>query len=190
MGVALVALSPALPALLGSAWHAVPAVLLWTGVTLIANLPIVLGSASYLYAADAVGTVALAAAAGAVIWLAVTLPLLSKLGAPAAGIGWCVSSTVQLSLLAMRTGKRSGAAIGAHVGVPIAIGIAAAIVGWLTADASGRSVWAGLLGVAAGEALLLGALFAVRRSALRDVRFLAGDAMGALTRRAASPAQP
>lgn len=189
MGVGIVAFAPALPGLLGSAWHDVPAVLLWAGITLIASLPIGLTSASYLFAADAGGTVVAAALISMVIWLAVTLPLLPALGAPAAGIGWFVSAVVQLTLLAVRTGRHSGAAVVANVGLPIAIGVAAAFAGWLITDAAGRSGAAGLIGVVAGEALLFGALLAIRRSAVRDIGVLVGDARGTFSRGSASPAQ-
>jgi hypothetical protein len=189
MGVGIVAFAPALPVLLGSAWHDVPAVLLWAGITLIAGLPIGLGSASYLFAADAGGTVVAAALLSAVIWLGVTLPLLPALGAPAAGIGWFVSALVQLTLLAVRTGRHSGAALVANVGLPIAIGVAAAVAGRLVTDAAGGSVAAGLIGVGSGEALLFGALLAVRRSAVRDIGGLVGDALGTFSRGSASPAQ-
>jgi O-antigen/teichoic acid export membrane protein len=190
MGIAVVGFAPALPVVLGPGWNDVPAVLLWAGVTLIANLPIVLGSASYLFAADAGGTVVVAAVVGAVLWLGVTLPLVSSLGAPAAGIGWFASALVQLTLLVTRTGAHSGAAVARNIGVPVAIAMGAAAAGWLVADAAGRTVAAGLLGAAAGEAILLGALLVVRRSALRDIRGVAAQALGGFLRGPAPPAQP
>ena len=188
MGVALVGFAPALPVLLGPGWHQVPSVLLWAGITLIANLPIVLSSASYLYAADAGGTVVVAALLAAVIWPAVTLPLLPSLGATAAGLGWFVSAFAQLTLLAFRTGRHSGAAIAANVGLPVVLGAAAAAAGWLIADAAGGSIGAGLLGVAVGEVLLVGALLVLRRDAVRDIGSLVGDALSGFA--GGSPAQP
>jgi PST family polysaccharide transporter len=188
MGVGIVAFAPALPVLLGSAWHDVPAVLLWSGITLIASLPIGLTSASYLFAADAGGTVVMTTLLSAVLWLGVTLPLLPALGAPAAGIGWFVSALVQLTLLAVRTGRHSGAALIANVALPIAIGVAAAVAGRLATDAAGGSVVAGLIGVGAGEALLFGAFLAVRRSAVRDIGALVGDAFDSFSRGSAAPA--
>ena len=98
------------------------------------------------------------------------------------GIGWLVGALAQLTLVAVRTGRRSGAAMAANVGVPVGLGVAAAVAGWMIADAAGRTVAAGLLGVGVGEALLFAALLAVRRSAVRDIGGLVGDAVAGFTR--------
>jgi hypothetical protein len=95
---------------------------------------------------------------------------------------------VQLTLLAVRTGRHSGAALIANVALPIAIGVAAAVAGRLATDAAGGSVVAGLIGVGAGEALLFGAFLAVRRSAVRDIGALVGDAFDSFSRGSAAPA--
>jgi O-antigen/teichoic acid export membrane protein len=188
--VALVGFAPALPVILGAGWHDVPAVLLWSGVALIASFPVVIGSSPYLLASDAAGTVVTAAVIGAVIWLGVGLALLSELGAPAVAIGWCSGALVQLLVLARGTAARSGAAVARSVGPPVAIGVAAAVAGWLVADAAGRSIGAGLLGLAAGEAIVFGALLAVRRPALRDTRGLATRAIGGLAGRGVDAVPP
>jgi O-antigen/teichoic acid export membrane protein len=181
--VALVSFAPALPVLLGDGWGDVPAVLLWAGVTLIAHFPVMLGSSPYLFASDAGGTVVKAVLLGAAVWLGVALPLLPELGAPAAAVGWCAGALVQLSFLASRTAARSGAAMVTTVGVPVAIGVVAAAGGWLVADAAGDGVAAGLLGLAAGEAVLFAALLALSRPAVRDTRGLVGEAIGSLVAR-------
>jgi O-antigen/teichoic acid export membrane protein len=181
--VALTGFAPALPVLVGGGWGDVPAVLLWAGIGMIASFPIMLGSTSYLFAADAGGTVLGTAVAAAVVWLGVALPLLPAIGAPAAGVGWCAAGVVQLALLTPRTRARSGAAVAASLAPPTAVAIAAAAAGWVLADAAGGSIGSGLLGVAAGETILFATLAALRRSVLRDVRLIMGDAVGNLAAR-------
>jgi O-antigen/teichoic acid export membrane protein len=183
MMVALTGFAPALPVLLGGGWGDVPEILLWAGIAMIASFPITLGSAGYLFAADAGGTVLGAAVAGAVVWLGVALPLLPVLGAPAAGVGWCAAAVVQLALLTPRTGARSGAAVAASLGPPTVVAIAAAGAGWVVARATGGSIESGLLGAVAGEAILFAALAALSRRALRDTRLIVADALGNLAAR-------
>ncbi|HEX2104153.1 MAG TPA: oligosaccharide flippase family protein, partial [Solirubrobacteraceae bacterium] len=188
MMVAFVAFAPALPVVLGPDWHDVPAVLLWSGLAVMAILPVALGSSPYLFASGSAGTVVLAASLGAVVWLAVALPLVPSLGAPAAAIGWCAGAIVQLAVLATRTIARTGAALGTSVGVPLATGIAAVAAAWLVTDAAGRTVGGGALGLLAGEALLFGTLLALRLPAMRDTRGLVVQAIGSLSGTSAAPA--
>ena len=168
--VALVGFAPAVPDVVGPGWEDVPAVLLGGGLTLLVSFPVVIACSPYLFAADNGGTVILAAALGAVVWLGVALPLVPSLGAPAAAVGWAAGAVVQLALLASRTADRSGASLVRTAGAPIAIGIAAAVTAWIVSDAAGRGVGAGLLGVVAGEAALLVALAVLCRAALRETR--------------------
>jgi O-antigen/teichoic acid export membrane protein len=182
--VALTSFAPALPRLLGDGWGDVSAILLWAGVALIGGFPVVVAASPYLLAADAAGTVFVAQVLGAVLWLGVGLSLLTSLGTPAVGVGWCAGALVQMSLIASRAADRSGAAMAASIGLPVALGIVAAVSGWLVADAAGRSIGAGLLGAAVGEAILFAALLAVRRPALRDTRGFMAQAIGTLRPRA------
>jgi O-antigen/teichoic acid export membrane protein len=181
--VAVTGFAPALPTLLGDGWEAVPAILLWAGVALICSLPIYLPSAGYLFATDAGGTVLTTALAGAVTWLAVALALVPVLGAPAAGVGWCASAVVQMALLVPRMTARSGAAVARSLARPTAAAVAAAAGSWLLARALGGSVAGGVAGVGAGELALLVMLVAAAPRALRDVRLVAGDAVGDLSAR-------
>jgi O-antigen/teichoic acid export membrane protein len=186
--VALVGFAPAVPAVVGEGWESVPSVLLFAGVTLIATFPLHLGTVSFLFASDAGGTVLRATAAGAVVWLAVALPLLPALGAPAAGIGWCAGGLLQVVIVSRSAVERTGAALARTVVLPTAIGIAAAVGGWLTADAAGGTIGAGVLGAATGELVLFAALAVLRRPALRDARAVMGVAIGNVKRRDTAPA--
>jgi O-antigen/teichoic acid export membrane protein len=179
----LVGFAPALPVVLGPGWEDVPAILLWSGLAMIASFPVVLSSSPYLFASDAAGVVVRAAVVGAVTWLAVALSLASSIGAPAAGIGWCAGVLVQMPLLARAAAARSGAAVAHSVGLPIAIGLTGAAAGWVAADTAGGTVAAGILGAAVGEAILFGALLALRRRAIRDTRGLLSQALAGWTAR-------
>jgi O-antigen/teichoic acid export membrane protein len=178
MMVALTGFAPALPVLLGDGWGAVPAVLLWAAIAMICSLPIYLASFGYLFATDAGGTVVRVAVAGATVWLAVALSLVSSVGVAAVGIGWCASAVVQLAILTPRITALSGAAVAASLAVPTATAVAAAAAGWLVADAAGRTIASGFLGVAVGELLLFGVLVVLGRPALRDTRLIVVDAIG------------
>jgi hypothetical protein len=54
------------------------------------------------------------------------------------------------------------------VAIPVALTLAAIAAGWLLATAAGRSVPAGILGVAAAEGVLLAGLAILRRNLLRE----------------------
>ncbi|MFL5782716.1 MAG: oligosaccharide flippase family protein [Thermoleophilaceae bacterium] len=185
MMVAVTGFAPALPVLLGHGWGEVPTVLLWAGIAMTCSLPIYLASFGYLFATDAGATVLKTAIAGAVAWLAVALALVSSIGPEAAGIGWCVSAAVQLTLLIPRIEARSGAAVGASLAVPTVTAVAAAAGGWLLARASGGSLSGGAAGLAVGELALFAVLALLDRRALRDTRLIVGDAWGSLLSRIA-----
>jgi O-antigen/teichoic acid export membrane protein len=187
--VGLTGFAPALPVLLGPGWSSVPAVLLWSGIAMIATAPIFLTSGGYLFAIDAGGTWLRTLALGAVTWLAVAMALLGELGAPAVGVGWCAAAVVQLVFLAPRLAKRSGVPVGARLAPPTVAAIAAAASGWVVADAAGGSIGAGLLGLAFGELLLFALLATLARGALRDARVVLRDAVGAARRGAKASAR-
>jgi O-antigen/teichoic acid export membrane protein len=177
MMVALAGFAPALPGLLGRGWEAVPAALLWAGIGMTSSLPIYLTSAGYLFATDAGDVMVKAASAGAAAYVGVALGLVAPLGAPAAGIGLCAAAAVQLAILIPRMTVRTGAAVAASIAPPTAAVIASIAGGWLVARATGGSIASGCLGVATGEAILLGVLAATGRSALGDTRLILGDAL-------------
>jgi O-antigen/teichoic acid export membrane protein len=186
MIVGLIGIAPALPALVGESWHDVPAVILWSGVALILAAPIAVGTGGYLFAADAPGAVAVATLASTVIWFGLGFSLVPSLGAPAVGIGWVAAAVVNAAILWRHVAARTGAAVAAHVAAPTAIGLAASAVGWLVAHRVGDRVLGGVLGLAAGELLLVAGLAAVSRPALRDTRVLVRQALRSF-RRAPAP---
>jgi O-antigen/teichoic acid export membrane protein/glycosyltransferase involved in cell wall biosynthesis len=181
--VAVSGFAPALPVLLGRGWNDVPEVLLWAGIGMTVGFPITVMGNGYLFAIDAGGAAVRAAITSAIAWLAVALSLAPAIGAPAAGIGWCAGAAFQLAILTRATRARSGAAVASSVIPPTLASAAAAAAGWLVARAAGGSVPAGLLGLAAGELLLLAALAVAARTALADTRVLATDALRGIATR-------
>jgi O-antigen/teichoic acid export membrane protein len=181
--VGIVGFAPAIPALVGDAWHDVPAVLLWSGLGLIVAAPITVAATGYLFAVGEAGAVAMATLASAVAWFGVTLPLLSRFGAPAVGVGWLAAGIVSSAYLWRRMAVRTGAAIAAHLARPTAVALAAAVSGWLVADRARDGAVAGVLGLAGSELILVAGLMLVSRPALRDIRSLAAQALSPLRAR-------
>jgi hypothetical protein len=190
--VALVGFAPFLPTLVGSNWHDVPQVLLWSGVALVLSAPITVACGGYLFAAGAAGTVALATVASSVVWFGLALPLLHSLGPRAIGIGWVASGVVYAGILWRATSTRNGAAIAERFVVPTVIALGATVASWFIADAAPTNLLAAAAGMVAGEAILLLGLAALSRTALVDTRSLLALALQDFRGRrpaAAGPAQ-
>jgi O-antigen/teichoic acid export membrane protein len=176
--VALVGFSPALPSLIGSEWHEVPAVLLWSGVGLLLGASIAVAAVSFLLAAGLPGKIVVATASSGLVWLAVTLPLLDPLGAPAVGVGWAVSAVVNAAVIWRPVAARTGARIAAKMVLPMAISLAALAAGWFAAHVPDDRAIGGLMGMLVGEALLIAGLMTVSRATLRELGALARQGLG------------
>ncbi|HEX2086568.1 MAG TPA: oligosaccharide flippase family protein [Solirubrobacteraceae bacterium] len=176
--VGLVACAPAaLPALLGDEWDDLPATLLWSCLALLVSAPVMVATLGYLYASDHAGTMVAAVSTQAVVWLAVTLPLLPSLGATAVGVG-AVPSALALAAIAGRKAARlSGAAILRSLALPTAVGIAAGAVGWAVSAAGGETLLRAAGGLVAGELVLLAGLAIASRALLADTWALAARAL-------------
>jgi len=151
---------------------------LWSGVALIVSAPIVVGTAGYLLAAGEPGAVARAAFASTIVWFGVAVALLPSVGAPAVGIGWIASGAVDAALLARATLAGTGAAIAAELALPTAVALAATGAAWLIATGMPDALIGAVLGVFAGEVLLLATFAIASRPALRDTRSLVALALG------------
>jgi O-antigen/teichoic acid export membrane protein len=189
MIAALVGLAVALPAVVGHEWSDVPAVILWSGIGLIVASPIGVATPGYLFAADAVGTVAAALALSALVWFGVAAALLPSLGAPAVGIGWIGAGIVNSLVLARRTKALTGAALLVGMAPVAAVSIAATAAAWLVARQPHDRLLGGVLGAVAGEAIALAGMALFSRPALRDARDVVLRALAGF-RRGAAPAAP
>jgi O-antigen/teichoic acid export membrane protein len=169
--------APALPELVGPGWEDVPETLLWSSMALALGGPVAVVSLGYLTAADAIGTALRGGLAGAAAWFAVAIPLVTEIGAPGVGIGWIAGATLNTSIVARRTAAGTGARIVRNVAAPVLLTLAGIGAGWALAHEAGESVLAGLLGIAAGELVLIGGLAVVRRRLLRETSDLLRGAL-------------
>jgi O-antigen/teichoic acid export membrane protein len=175
--VALVGFAPALPAIVGDEWHEVPAVLLWAGVALIIGASVVVTAGGFLLAAGRPGTIAAATAVAGAVWIGIALPLLGPLGAPAVSVAWVVSGIANAVLLWRPVAALTGARIGAGMAMPTAVSLVAVGVGWFVAHQPDDRLLGGLLGLVAGELIVVLGLLTVSRPALRELRALGGQGL-------------
>ncbi len=171
------ALSPLIPAVFGSRWASVADVLPLCFFALQASGPVSVSTAGYLYAVGDTSTVLRAAAATSVIWLVVTLPLLPSLGLTAVGIGWMVSSLLEMPILSIPVRRRTGAAILRPIVGPWAAATLAGASGWFASRHLSHGLIAAAIGGAVAALLYTGAMFLLRRAdVLRIVRLARGPA--------------
>ncbi|HKP89366.1 MAG TPA: oligosaccharide flippase family protein [Thermoleophilaceae bacterium] len=168
VGVGLVGLAPALPALLGDGWADVPEALLWSAAGLVLSAPVIVGTIGYLYATDNAGTVVWGVVWQALVWFAVTLPLLPSLGAPAVGIGSVPAGVAIAAIVGRRAAAMSGAAVVRSLARPLALSAAGGAAGWALASHGSETLPWGLVGALVAEVVLLGGLWLVGRSLLAD----------------------
>jgi O-antigen/teichoic acid export membrane protein len=167
--VGLVGFAPAaLPALLGDRWADVPASLLWSSAGLLLSAPVVVATIGYLYATDHAGTVVWGVAWQALVWFAVTLPLLPSLGAPAVGVGSVPAGIAVAVIVGRRAAALSGASLARSFALPVAIAAAAGAAGWALASSGSETLPWGAAGAVAGELVLIGGLWLTGRSVLTD----------------------
>jgi hypothetical protein len=114
----------------------------------------------------------------AALWLAITVPLLAELGAPAIGAGWIVAAAVNAVLLSRSAGRHSGAAIAANFLPPAIVAVTAGAAGWAIATAGDETVLDGILAALAAEAILLAGLMLFRRALLHATYKLLTEAVG------------
>ena len=176
--VGIAAGAPALvPALLGDRWDDVPAILGLGGIALMLSCPVAAATVGWLYAADDPGTVLRAFIAHSVIWIAVTLALLSPVGPAAIGIGWVAGAFGDSGLLARAAAARAGARLGRVLAVPFAVTLVAGGAGWALSTTS-DTVAAGVAGLLVGEVVLLAGLFVLANPHLREAVGLAREGLG------------
>jgi O-antigen/teichoic acid export membrane protein len=165
------ALSPLIPAVFGSRWAPVADVLPLCFFALQASGPVSVSTAGYLYAVGDTSTVLRAAAATSLIWLVVTLPLLPYCGLTAVGIGWMVSSLLEIPILSIPVHRRTGAAIIRPILGPWAVATLAGGSGWLLSRHVSHGLIAAGIGGAVAALIYASAIFLLRRAdVLRIVR--------------------
>jgi O-antigen/teichoic acid export membrane protein len=191
MLVALAGFAPALPAIVGHAWDKVPETLAFCALALLLNAPVYVMAVGYLYAVDEAGVVLRAMGAYAAGWLAVTLPLVSALGAPAVGLGWIAGAAISTAMLCRATARLSGASMWENYLPPAVAAIGAGAAGWGVAMVAHGTAIAGVLGAAAAELILVAGLSVARRRVLPDAYALVREAVScARAPRTTPPVEP
>jgi O-antigen/teichoic acid export membrane protein len=167
-------LSPLIPAVFGHQWAPVANVLPVAFLALQASGPVSVASAGYLYAIGDTSTVLRATIVTAVVWLLVALPLLPYIGVVAVGVGWMVSSFVEIPILSVPVRRRTGAKFLQPVLIPWLAASVAGALGWITS----RSLNTGSLVAAVAGAAVAACVYAVpmillRREAVLSIARLA-----------------
>lgn len=178
--VAIAGFAPALPELVGSDWNDVSPTLLWASIALALGAPVAVIALGYLMAVDALGVALRASLLSAGAWFAITFPLVARAGAPAVGLGWIAAAWLHAGLVGRRTAAGTGARVLRSIAIPVPLTLGGIAAGWLLAREAGGTVAAGILGVAAGELVLLGGLALVRRRLLRETAELVAGGVRSL----------
>jgi O-antigen/teichoic acid export membrane protein len=167
------ALSPLIPAVFGSRWRPVADVLPVAFFALQASGPISVATAGYLYAVGDISAVLRAATATSVVWLIVTLPLLSSVGVVAVGLGWMVSSLVEIPILARPVRRRTGAVFLRPIMTPWVAASVAGAAGWLVSRTVSHGFLAALLGATVATCLYAIPIILFRRQEVLGIARLA-----------------
>jgi O-antigen/teichoic acid export membrane protein len=173
LAVATGAVSPLIAVVFGSRWGSVADVLPVAFFALQLSGPISVATAGYLYAVGDTSAVLRAATATSVVWLLVTLPLVSTLGVVAVGLGWMVSSLIEIPILALPVKRRTGAEFLRPVIVPWVAGSVGGASGWLVSRTVDRGLVAALLGAAVATLIYTVPIVLLRREAAITIMRLA-----------------
>lgn len=171
-------LSPLIPAVFGPRWASAADVLPVAFFALQASGPVSVSSAGYLYAVGDTGTVLLAATATSVVWLLVTLPLLPSLGLVAVGVGWAVSSLIEIPILSTPVRRRTGAAFLEPILMPWMAASVAGASGWLVSRTISHGLFAAFLGASVAACVYAVPIILLRREAVHTITRLALRATG------------
>jgi O-antigen/teichoic acid export membrane protein len=170
-------LSPLIPTVFGHQWASVAEVLPFAFFALQVSGPVSVASAGYLYAVGDTSTVLRAATATSVVWLLVTLPLLPYLGLIAVGVGWMVSSFIEIPILSRPVRRQTGAAYSKPLLVPWISASVAGACGWLVSRAVSYGLIAAFLGAAVAMCVYAVPILLLRRAELLRLARLATGAI-------------
>ncbi len=139
-------ISPLIPALFGPQWAPVAEVLPIAFFALQVSGPVSVASAGYLYAVGDTSTILRAATVTSIVWIVVTLPLLPSLGVVAVGVGWAVSSFIEIPIMSIPAHRRTGAQYLKPLFTPWIAATAAGAIGWLVSRTISHGFVAAIIG--------------------------------------------
>jgi O-antigen/teichoic acid export membrane protein len=162
-------LSPLIPAMFGSRWAPVADVLPVAFFALQVSGPISVATAGYLYAVGDASVVLRAAAVTSIVWLVVALPLLPYLGLVAVGVGWMVSSLVEIPILSTPVRRRTGTAFLRPVLMPWIAASVAGASGWIVSRTVSHGLVAAFLGATVALCIYSVPIVLLRRESLQGI---------------------
>ena len=170
VGTALVCSTPALiPAVFGGRWTEAGGAVALTCLGLQISGPISAVASGYIFASDEAGILIRNAAAQAVVWLAVSLPLLPSLGVAALGVGYIALGVTEAVVLLGAARKLADAHLARPLLLPLAIAVPVSAAGWLAVSALAPTLLSAAVGALLGAALYAAVLALVQRTLLQDV---------------------
>jgi O-antigen/teichoic acid export membrane protein len=170
------AVSPLVPLVFGHRWSPVADVLPIAFFALQVSGPVSVATAGYLYAVGETSTVLRAATATSVVWLLVALPLLPYLGALAVGVGWMVSSLVEIPILSGPVRRRTGSSLKPIV-MPWITATLAGVSGWLVSRSVSHGLLAAFLGAVVATVGYAVPILVLRRDAVVTIARLGARAI-------------
>jgi O-antigen/teichoic acid export membrane protein len=166
-------ISPLVPAVFGQRWAPVAEVLPIAFFALQVSGPVSVASAGYLYAVGDTSSILRAAAATSVVWLLVTLPLLSSLGVAAVGVGWAVSSFIEIPIMSIPVHRRTGARYLKPLLTPWIAATVAGVVGWFVSRTVSHGLIAAIVGGTVSLCVYAVPIFLLRREVVLSIARLA-----------------
>jgi peptidoglycan biosynthesis protein MviN/MurJ (putative lipid II flippase) len=181
----LVSATPALiPAVFAPQWHGIIDILPWACAGLLVGGPISVAVAGFLFAQGDAGTVLRGAILHTCASLACGLALLPVIGVTALGLSVFASATVEGVVLGSRAAREYRIRIVRPLLIPTLASVLAGGAGWLAAEHVKPLAVGACVGAAAGVALVVLALWALDRPALRATAGLVTRTMSSAFRRA------
>jgi O-antigen/teichoic acid export membrane protein len=171
-------ISPLVPAVFGHRWAPVGEVLPIAFFALQVSGPVSVASAGYLYAVGDTSSILRAATATSVVWVIVTLPLLPSLGVLAVGVGWAVSSFIEIPIMAIPARRRTGADYVRPLLMPWIAATVAGASGWLVSRTFAHGFLAACAGGSVSACAYAAPIFLLRRDTVRRIMRLAGRRKG------------
>jgi O-antigen/teichoic acid export membrane protein len=171
------------PGVFGDQWQEVASVLPPACLAVALGGSVSVATQGYLYAVGDAGIVLRSGIVQAVVWLSVTVPLVSRIGVVAAGLGWLASAVAEAVILGRAVHARTAANVLAVLIVPLSVATAAGACGWLVSEAGGATLVSGIAGGLLAVALFHGGLMLVCRPLFLDsIGFVVRSMRSALTR--------
>jgi O-antigen/teichoic acid export membrane protein len=178
------AASPELiPSVFGEKWRDAATILPFICLSTLILGSISVAAGSYLSAVGRPGILAWAMACFAVVWIAVTGPLLPIIGVAAIGVGNLVGALVEAAILDLMTRRRAQVSPYRPLLRPVGVALVAGVAGWLLCTGGPSGLWTALVASFVTIALTWSGLWLICRADLMDtIRLTRGTIRGAVPR--------